>query len=84
MIRCWIALDALEASQTAALRARRTTPTPVHIGPAPATTTPASTVRRRASLPMYDFPGFAPRTPHSGTPSPKTSAKPAWTASPTC
>ena len=34
MIRCWIALDALEASQTAALRARRT-PAPVHIGPRP-------------------------------------------------
>jgi peptide/nickel transport system ATP-binding protein len=35
MIRCWVALDALEASQTAALRARRTTPTPVNVGPRP-------------------------------------------------
>jgi peptide/nickel transport system ATP-binding protein len=34
MIRCWVALDALEASQTAALRARRT-PAPAHIGPRP-------------------------------------------------
>jgi hypothetical protein len=36
MIRCWIALDALEASQTAALRTRRKpTPAPVRVGPRP-------------------------------------------------
>jgi len=34
MIRCWVALDALEASQTAALRARRN-PAPVHIDQRP-------------------------------------------------
>ena len=34
MIRCWIALDALEASQTAALRTRRK-PDPVRVGPRP-------------------------------------------------
>jgi peptide/nickel transport system ATP-binding protein len=34
MIRCWIALDALEASQTAAFRTRRK-PAPVRVGPRP-------------------------------------------------